>query len=68
MLHDDLMNGDFDDYSPSPSTRASPAPFSRIKYSRYVYMSVKNSHLDNQIPWNNKIIKINVNSSYIERV
>ena len=37
-LNDDLLNGDFDDYSPTHSLRASPihVPLNRhLKYSRY---------------------------------
>lgn len=33
--HEDLLNGDIDDYSPSPSARSSPAPtLGRYKYPR----------------------------------
>ena len=39
VQHDDLLNGDFDDYSPTHSLRSSPVPLSRgLKYSRYMYI------------------------------
>ena len=44
-LNDDLLNGDFDDYSPTHSLRTSPIPLNRpLKYSRYCIHVYRHVH------------------------